>query len=96
MALLEVIPADLGARSAARRAHREFPGQRRLASGRERSGLLVTSVSQLIPPARRIASVNPFSESPGIPYTRRTPDAFNVATITSAGVLAIIAPFQRG
>jgi hypothetical protein len=23
--------------------------------------------------------VNPFSESPGIPYTRRTPDAFSVA-----------------
>jgi hypothetical protein len=43
-----------------------------------------------MPPARRIASVNPFSESPGIPYTRRVPDAFNVATITSATLEAII------
>jgi hypothetical protein len=50
----------------------------------------------VIPPARRIASVNPFSESPGIPYTRWTPDAFNVATITSATVLAIVCSFQRG
>jgi hypothetical protein len=33
--------------------------------------------------------VNPFTESPGIPHTRRTPDAFSVATITSATVVAI-------
>jgi hypothetical protein len=43
-----------------------------------------------MPPARRIASVNPFSESPGIPYTRRVRDAFNVATITSATLEAMI------
>ena len=48
--------------------------------------------SQVIPPSRRSASVNPFSESPGIPYTRRTPDAFSVATMASATVLAIPAP----
>src|SRR5215471_16499288 len=45
--------------------------------------------SQAISPSRRIASVNPFSESPGIPYTRCTPDAFSVATITLATVVAI-------
>jgi len=49
-----------------------------------------------MPPARRSASVNPFSESPGIPYTRCTPDAFNVATAISATVLAIICSFRRG
>ena len=52
--------------------------------------------SQAIPPSRRSASVNPFSESPGIPYTRRTPDAFSVATMTSATVLAIVCSFRRG
>src|ERR1700722_13767751 len=31
---------------------------------------------QAMPPSRRIASVNPFSESPGIPYTWRTPESF--------------------
>jgi hypothetical protein len=36
--------------------------------------------------------VKPFNESPGSPYTRRTPDAFNVATTTSATVLI---PFLR-
>jgi hypothetical protein len=45
--------------------------------------------SQVIVPSRRSASVNPFIESPGIPHTRRTPDAFSVATITSATVVAI-------
>ena len=52
--------------------------------------------SQAIPPARRSASVKPFSESPGIPYIRRTPDSFKVATITSATVLAIVCSFRRG
>ena len=45
---------------------------------------------QAIVPSRRSASVNPFSESPGMPYTRRTPDAFSVATMTSATVVAMI------
>ena len=36
--------------------------------------------SQAMSPSRRSASVNPLSESPGSPYTRRTPDAFRVAT----------------
>ena len=49
--------------------------------------------SQAIVPSRRSASVNPFSESPGIPYTRRTPDALSVATITSATVVAISCSF---
>jgi hypothetical protein len=50
--------------------------------------------SQVIVPSRRIASVNPFSESPGIPYIRCTPDTRSVATITSATVVAISsAPF---
>ncbi len=48
--------------------------------------------SQAMVPSRRSASVNPFSESPGIPYTRCTPDAFSVATITSATVVAISSP----
>ncbi|GHJ43615.1 hypothetical protein Cs7R123_09570 [Catellatospora sp. TT07R-123] len=43
-------------------------------------------------PSRRSASVSPFSESPGTPYTRRTPDAFNVATIRSATVRAMGRP----
>ena len=45
--------------------------------------------AQVIAPSRRSASVNPFRESPGIPYTRCTPDAFSVATITSATMAAI-------
>src|SRR6201996_7525135 len=49
--------------------------------------------SQVISPSRRSASVNPFSESPGSPYTRRTPDLFSVATITSATVVAIVRSF---
>jgi len=49
--------------------------------------------SQAIVPSRRIASVNPLSESPGIPYTRRTPEARSVATITSATVVAISRSF---
>jgi hypothetical protein len=49
--------------------------------------------SQVMVPSRRIASVNPFSESPGIPYTRRTPETRSVATITSATVVAISRPF---
>jgi len=47
-------------------------------------------------PSRRSASVNPFSESPGIPYTRRTPDARNAETTTSATVLAIVCSFSSG
>jgi hypothetical protein len=43
-----------------------------------------------MPPSRRIASVNPFSESPGIPYTWRTPESFRIDTITSATVAAIV------
>jgi hypothetical protein len=39
--------------------------------------------------------MNPFSESPGIPYTRRTPDAFSVATMASATV-AIISSLVDG
>jgi hypothetical protein len=50
--------------------------------------------SQVISPSRRSASVNPFSESPGIPYTRRTPDAFSVATMTSATVAVIVGSFR--
>src|ERR1700678_3244036 len=46
--------------------------------------------SQVISPSRRSASVNPLSESPGSPYTRRTPDAFSVATMTSATVVVIL------
>jgi len=38
-------------------------------------------------PAQRVR--NPLSESPGIPYTRRTPDSFSLATITSATVVTI-------
>src|ERR1700754_3586563 len=34
-------------------------------------------------PSRRTASVNPLNESPGSPYTRRTPEAFRVATMSS-------------
>ena len=52
--------------------------------------------SQAIVPSRRSASVNPFSESPGIPYTRRTPDARSVATITSATVVAMSFSFFAG
>ena len=37
--------------------------------------------------------MNPFSESPGSPYTRRTPDAFRAWTITSATVVAIACTF---
>jgi len=51
---------------------------------------------QAMPPSRRSASVNPFAESPGIPYTRRTPDAFKVATKISATVLAIVCSFSSG
>ena len=51
------------------------------------------SCCQEMAPSRRSASVNPFSESPGIPYTRRTPDAFRIDTITSATLEAICAPF---
>ena len=50
--------------------------------------------SQVISPSRRSASVNPFSESPGSPYTRRTPDAFSVATMTSATVAVIVWSFR--
>ena len=39
------------------------------------------------------ASVKPFRESPGSPYTRRTPDAFSVATMTSATVAVIVWSF---
>jgi hypothetical protein len=49
---------------------------------------------QVISPSRRNASVNPFSESPGSPYTRRTPDAFSVETITSATVAVIVRSFR--
>ena len=50
--------------------------------------------SQVISPSRRSASMNPFTESPGIPYTRRTPDAFSAVTMTSATVLAMICSFR--
>jgi hypothetical protein len=50
------------------------------------------AVDQVEVPGPRIASVNPFSESPGSPYTRRTPDAFKVATTTSATERATITP----
>jgi hypothetical protein len=46
-------------------------------------------------PSRRSASVNPFSESPGMPYTRRTPDAFKIDTITSATLEAICSLSRR-
>ncbi len=49
---------------------------------------------QVISPSRRNASVNPFSECPGIPYTRRTPDAFSVATMTSVTVAVIVWSFR--
>ncbi len=50
--------------------------------------------SQVISPSRRSASVNPFSESPGSPYTRRTPDALSVETMTSATVAVILWSFR--
>src|SRR5271165_2561789 len=46
-------------------------------------------------PSRRSASVKPLIESPGSPYTRRTPDAFRVATITSATVRGMTTPFTK-
>ena len=47
-------------------------------------------VAQVISPSRRSASMNPFTVSPGIPYTRRTPDASSPVTMTSATVLVMI------
>jgi hypothetical protein len=38
--------------------------------------------------------VNPFRESPGTPYTRRTPELFNNATIASATLEATACSFQ--
>ena len=51
--------------------------------------------SQVSVPSRRSASVNPFSESPGIPYTRCTPADFRAWIITSATV-AISCSFSPG
>ncbi len=61
------------------------------AAGRESRGLLMPDVlpDDRAVPVQRV-SVNPFSEFPGIPYTRRAPDARRVGTITSATVLAMI------
>ena len=39
-------------------------------------------------------TVNPFTESPAIPYTRRTPEDFSAATMTSLTVLAMVCPFR--
>jgi hypothetical protein len=55
-------------------------------AGAQMHGVPTSTVK--IASSRRSASVNPFRESSGIPYTRRTPDAFSVATITSATVVA--------
>jgi hypothetical protein len=54
----------------------------------------LASSQYTLPPSRRIASVNPFRESPGIPYTRLTPDAFSIATMSSATVPAITDSFH--
>src|ERR1700716_3102089 len=80
------------ARPAAAGADRQLAGDRGLAPRRERGGLLVAGVLPRPPPrpaARRSASVKPLSESPGNPYTRRTPAFLRVSTIRSEMVRAI-------
>jgi hypothetical protein len=80
-------------RPAASRADCQLTGQRGLACRRERRRLLVPGVlpADAVSTAERVGE--PVSESPGIPYTRRTPDAFRVDTMTSATVVAIICSF---
>jgi len=81
------------ARPATGCAHRQLPGQRGFRGGREPRGFLVPDMlpGDHAVPAQRIGE--PVQRIARMPYTRRTPDALSVATITSATVVAISCSF---